>query len=82
MITQCDLIVVGAQRKPAVWWTYFNKKRMTIRYVVRAGKAGKGRVMAEARCRWGMIDQAKAMKKIGDRLKQYRFVRDLESEFQ
>lgn len=75
-----DPILFGPDRKPAVWFTYFNLKTKRIRYIVRAGICGRGRVLAEARCSWGAVAQAKAYAQIEEKLNGYRFLSDLKNE--
>lgn len=75
-----DLILFGPHRKPAVWFTYFNLKNKRIRYIVRAGMCGTGRVLAESRCSWGAVAQTQAYAQIEKKLNGYRFVSDLKNE--
>lgn len=75
-------ILYGPDHKPAQWETHFNKRTQKIKYVVRAGRLGKGRVLAKANCEWGLVSQSKATKKIREILKGFRFVSDIEAENQ
>lgn len=70
---QFKLCFVGADKKPARWCTYFDISKMTIIYVVRAGRKGRGEVMAREKCLWGSATQGAAIKKIEKKLKQVVF---------
>jgi hypothetical protein len=61
---QFDLCFVGAERKPARFITLVPSRGESIRYEVRAGRNGKGRVLAVANCKFGYLSQAKAMERI------------------
>jgi hypothetical protein len=72
-ITQKENVFIDHGRTLATWFTFQqgNSKhveRIRIRYVVRVGKKGTGRVLALADCRWGARSQDATYQKISDQL--------------
>jgi hypothetical protein len=72
-IIQQENVFVDHGKTLATWFTCQqgnseHVERIRIRYVVRAGRKGTGRVLAQTRCRWGARFQDAAFQKISDQL--------------
>ena len=68
------LCFVGVDRTSARVETYFNKSRMRVAYIVRAGRKGKGRHLRSAFCDWGAQSQSAAMAELRRALRGLVFV--------
>src|SRR5687767_4681221 len=75
-ITQQENIFINQGKTLATWFTFQQGRwpNIKIRYEVRAGKKGKGRILAKASCLWGWVHQKAAGEKIAKKLGGIEFM--------
>jgi hypothetical protein len=61
-------VFIADGKKLAIFFNYFEKSTQRIRYEVRAGRNGKGKLLAKEKCTWGYISQKVATDKIAKKL--------------
>ena len=75
-ITQQENVFIHQGKTLATWFTFQQGRYpdIRIRYEIRAGRKGKGRILAKASCLWGYVYQKTAQDKIAKRVGGVEFM--------